>query len=147
VATGSEWGGDGVERLFGQLQRTLESMRSREPDGGAAGDPAQVRGEGEAADGRVTAVVAGSGRLESLRVDPRLMRSDSFVLCEHIVTAVNAALADFRGKATAAAPLGAADPEALAGQLRDLQDQSVRQMASFGQAMTEVLARLGQAGR
>jgi DNA-binding protein YbaB len=151
MAAGSGFGGDDVDLLFEEMRRTLGAMRSGRHStvgsGGSEGEAAEIRGEGEAAEGWVTATVGESGQVESIRIDPRLMRSDSFALCEHIVTAVNAALADFRGKATAAMPLGVADPEALAGKLRDLQNQSVRQMASFGQAMNEVLARLGQAGR
>jgi DNA-binding protein YbaB len=132
---------DGVERMFGDLRRTLESMRADRP----VAEDAELRGEGESESGQVRVTVVGPSRVESVRLDPRAMRMDSQTLGEEIVTALNAAFADLRAKAVTATPDTApVDTAALASQLRELQDQSVRRMAQFGQAMNQVLAQLQQ---
>jgi len=135
-------GAEGLEKLLGDTRRVLESMRAARA--GAGTQPSDVRGEGEAAEGRVRAVVTPGPHVESLHVDPRLMRLDPESLCTEIVSALNAALADLRGKAdTAQAGERTADPAALSAQLRGLQEESVARMAAFGQAMNDILARLG----
>jgi DNA-binding protein YbaB len=136
-------GAAGIEQLMDSVRRSLEQVRAAQPeqDGKAAG----LRGEGEAADGRIRAVALPPYRLESLRIDPSLSRMESAALSSRIVEAVNAALDDLRGQVDG---LGAGvvrpDPEKLAGQLREVQDEAVRRMAMFVEAMNEVVARLGQ---
>ena len=135
-------GAEGLEKLLGDTRRVLESMRAARAEAGA--QPSDVHGEGEAAEGRVRAVVTPGPHVESLHVDPRLMRLDPESLCTEIVSALNAALADLRGKAdTAQAGERTVDPAALSAQLRGLQEESVARMAAFGQAMNDILARLG----
>ncbi|TML22936.1 MAG: YbaB/EbfC family nucleoid-associated protein [Actinobacteria bacterium] len=135
-------GAEGLEKLLGDTRRVLESMRAARA--GAGAQPSDVHGEGEAAEGRVRAVVTPGPHVESLHVDPRLMRLDPESLCTEIVSALNAALADLRGKAdTAQAGERTVDPAALSAQLRGLQEESVARMAAFGQAMNDILARLG----
>jgi DNA-binding protein YbaB len=133
-------GGESFDRLLAGTRQALESVR------GSGGDDddeaAEVRGEGEAADGLVRATVVPGGRLESVQVKPRLVRSGIDAVCEQIVVAVNAALDDLRAKAAEQRPPGAPDPAKLASQLRELQDESTRRMEVYGQALTDVLAQI-----
>jgi hypothetical protein len=135
----ADFGGAQVDQLLAQLRQTLDTMRPGSPEAGAAREDAA----GEAADGRVRAVVR-DGRLESVRLDPRVMRLSSEDLGEQIVTAVNAALAAARQPA-AGVP-ATVDPARLAEQLREVQHASVRQMSAFGQAIEDVLARMRESG-
>ncbi len=141
-----DFGGADFERLLGETRRALGALRSS--DGGAdqAADAAAepVRGEGSAADGKITATVAAGGHLEELKVDPRLMRSGSEELCAQIVLAVNAAMDDLRAHTAQASP-AAMDPAALAGMLENLQTESVRQMSQFTQGVAETVAKISAA--
>lgn len=135
----------GFDRLLEQTRQALASVRLA----GTPAEPGEVEmtGVGAAADGQVRATVLAGGRLESLQVNPRLLRNGIESVCEQIIVAVNAALDDLRDQAAAqgAAQVpagGVVDPAALAGRLRELQDQSVRQMAVFSQAMNDVVAQL-----
>ncbi|MCO5996148.1 YbaB/EbfC family nucleoid-associated protein [Actinoallomurus rhizosphaericola] len=82
------------------------------------------RGVGEAEDGRVRAVVT-HGRMISLDVEPRLLRSSPEKLADHLTEAVNAAFADL----LAAGAVPQVDPRALARQLRGLRDDLSAGMA------------------
>ncbi|MEU7799687.1 YbaB/EbfC family nucleoid-associated protein [Micromonospora arborensis] len=128
----------GVDDLLTKTQQALSAMRSGQPEeeGGTA---ELLRAVGAAGDGLVVATVVQSGRLESLAIDPRLLRHGTETVSEHIMTAVNAALDDLKAQINIAAP---ADVNALAARLSGLQEQSVRQMAMFGEAMQAVVARL-----
>jgi DNA-binding protein YbaB len=133
--------GAGFDQLFEQTKQALDAVRGGQPGAGAEqGEP--VVGEGEAADGQVKVSVKAGGTVERITVSPRLLRDGIEVVCEHIVVAVNAGLADLRAKSAAAAPEGAADPAALAGQLRELQDESMRKMAAYGAALSDALAKV-----
>ncbi|MCX5118591.1 YbaB/EbfC family nucleoid-associated protein [Micromonospora sp. NBC_00362] len=54
----------------------------------------ELRGCGTAADGLVEAVVTGYGRLESLEIDPRLLRRGTGAIAAHVIEAVRAAQDD-----------------------------------------------------
>jgi DNA-binding protein YbaB len=138
----------GIDELLRRTRESLAMMRGDRPDSPEGPDEArEIRGTAESADGMIRATVAPGSRLESVALDPRAMRMASESLAEEITRTVNAAFADLRERAAeAGSGVGAPDAEALAGQLRDLQDESVRRMAAFGQAMNEVLARLGGRG-
>jgi DNA-binding protein YbaB len=143
VADQSAYGTDALLRLLGETRQALESMRHTEPP-----DPEQVRGTGSAADGQVVATVVAPNQLESLQINPRLMRLGSEDLAERIQAAVNAAFAEFATKAREQMPGQATvDTGELAGRLRSLQDESVRSMEAFSQAMSEALARVHRSGR
>lgn len=133
-------GGAGFDQLFEQTKQALEAARAGRPE--STGDAEPVTGEGTAADGQVKVTAAAGGKIEQIVVSPRLLRDGIEAVCEHIVVAVNAALADLRTKSAGDQALGAADPAALAGQLRDLQDESMRKMASYSQALTDALAQV-----
>lgn len=133
-------GGLGVDSLLEDTRRALEQMR---PAAGAAAEQAtEGRGTGEAAEGQVRATAMVGGRLESLQVDPRAMRLGSQALGEQIVIAVNAALDDLREQVGDTPVPGAADPAALAEQMRDLQQRSAHQMEMLSQGVTAAMARI-----
>jgi DNA-binding protein YbaB len=85
---------------------------------------AELRGEGEAADGKVRVLVQQGGRLETLELDPRAMRMASEDLAAAIVEAVAAATEDATAKASelmesvlpgaGASIVGMTDPDSLA---------------------------------
>ncbi|MEV1111256.1 YbaB/EbfC family nucleoid-associated protein [Micromonospora sp. NPDC049751] len=127
----------GVDDLLTKTQQALSAMRSGQPE--EEGSAELLRAVGAAGDGLVVATVVQSGRLESMAIDPRLLRHGTETVSEHIMTAVNAALDGLKAQINIAAP---ADVNALAARLSGLQEQSVRQMAMFGEAMQAVVARL-----
>jgi hypothetical protein len=121
-----------LDRLLSQATASVQAARAPGPV-----DLAAIA-VGEAADGQVRATVRG-GRLDAVTIEPQVARLPHDELARHIVTAVNAAL-DAQQRGTP--PPGEVDPAALTAQLRDLQDQSLRQMSAFTGTMNDVLARL-----
>jgi hypothetical protein len=89
---------------------------------------------GESAEGMVRAEVGAEGRVQSLRVDPRMLRGPLEDICREVVVAVNQAL-DARPARPDTAPLLA--------ELRAVQEESVGEMqrisASFSDALREVV--------
>ncbi len=120
--------GGGFERLLDDTRRALRSLRSAGAGGSTPrGEPAEpLRGEGAAAEGRISVSAVSGGRVEGLSVDPRLLRLGSEELCAHIVVAVNVALEDLRAQ-TSQVDAGGLDPAVLAGTLEGLQADSARQ--------------------
>ncbi len=137
-----QFGTEALLRLLGETRTALESMRGTPPAG-----TEEVRGTGSAADGQITATVSAANQIESLQINPRLMRMPSEELAEQIVIAVNAALVEFAERAREQAPQLGADAGQLAERLRALQDESVRSMASFSQAMSEAFDQVRRSGR
>jgi DNA-binding protein YbaB len=94
----------------------------------------EVRGEAESADGKVRVVVRQGGMLESLVLDPRVMRMASEDLAAAIVEAVAAATEDAVAKAAelmesvlpgvGASIAGLTDPAAL-GEARSRTEQQI----------------------
>jgi hypothetical protein len=84
------------------------------------GDEPGPRGHGTAADGLVEAEVAGYGRLESLTIDPTLLRAGTTAIAEYVLTAVRAAQDDERDRRPAGPGGAGGDPGALAGQLDEV---------------------------
>jgi DNA-binding protein YbaB len=121
--------------MLSQARKTLESLRSSRQPG------ADARGMGEAANGQVRVVAASPGRLESLELDPRVMRMPSKDLAAHVLAAANAALDDLAAQAPSAAGISVPDPGELAAAVADVQQQSVRQMAAISQAITAAVQR------
>lgn len=87
---------------------------------------------GEAADGQVRAEVGADGRVRSLRIDPMLARRGLDEISQHVVTAINAALA---------ARPAAADTGPLIAELKAVQEQSVAEMSRISQAFSTALAQ------
>lgn len=140
------FGDEEFGRLLEDTRQALGGLRAGRPTAGStASEPAEpVRGEGTAADGRVTAKVVAGGHLEELHVNPRLMRLGSEEVCAQIIVAVNAAMDDLREQTAQALP-AVADTEALAATLEGLQAESVRQMSRFTQSVAETVAKINAA--
>ncbi|MEU7573364.1 hypothetical protein [Micromonospora sp. NPDC049240] len=101
-------------------------------------------GTGSAGEGLMYATIR-DGKLDSFTIDPRLMRLPSGELAEHVMTAVNAALDDLRGRqASVDQPV---DVDVLAESLGEVQDRSVRQMARMNDALRDVVALLREPPR
>ncbi|MCW3844038.1 YbaB/EbfC family nucleoid-associated protein [Micromonospora yasonensis] len=131
-----------LDELLTQTQQALSSMRARAVED-TDDDPGRLRAEGAAAGGRVRAVAVQGGRIESVTVDPALATAGWDSVCGQVVEAVNSALAELDTQVSASAR---ADVDALAARLGGLQEQSMRQMEMFSQAMEGVVARLNRAG-
>lgn len=130
-----------IDQLMTGLRETLAQARAGRP----AEDPEAVPLKGtHGEDGAQIKAVVSPNRIVSLELDPRTRRMDSEELAAAIVAAINGAFDDLGGKAREAAGNEASDvdTEALSEKLDRLQDASVRQMAMFEQAMSEVVARL-----
>ncbi|HZB30624.1 MAG TPA: YbaB/EbfC family nucleoid-associated protein [Streptosporangiaceae bacterium] len=122
-----------VHGAFRDARRELESVRAL---------PAGAPGVGEAADGQVR-VVAAKGVIESIELDPRVMRLPSERLTEHLVAAGNAALAEMRARAPAPEPAGI-DPAALAERVEQLTGEGLRSMATITQAIEDAMSRVAE---
>ena len=132
-----------LDALLTETRQALEVVRSG-PSAPATDEEDVAVGHGEALDGMVIAEFR-AGRLDSLTVDPRLMRLSSEDLTEHVKTAVNAALDDLDSGQQSTAQL--VDVESLAGGLQAVQDRSLRQMAQMNTALQDVVALLREPRR
>jgi DNA-binding protein YbaB len=132
----------GLDRMLGQARTALLATR-RASSASSAGS--EERGVGRAADGQIRAVAA-AGRMQSLEFDPQVLRMTPRELADAIVRAVNAALDDWTGRAAelgaAASGVGRVDPQALAAQIAEVQEEGVRQMAAISQAIGDALAQI-----
>jgi hypothetical protein len=127
-----------LEATLAQARRMLDALAA----GGGTPDPdpeADTGGQGSALDGLVTVRASGAGRIEWVEIDPRAGRVPLGDLAEAITEAVNAALADASGSESLSVDFGA-----LAGQVRQMQDDSMRQMARFTGALDDAMDRLGK---
>ncbi|MET9021259.1 YbaB/EbfC family nucleoid-associated protein [Actinopolymorpha sp. NPDC004070] len=149
------------DRLFDDAMAALRPLAQKpdpnadsDPGGnpaaepGTAGRPADgtedaepVRGVGEALDGYVRVTAKPGGELETVELNPRLLRSDSATVAEAFREAANVALADLQGKLTSALP-ALADQQQMLERLQEFQQQSVVQMRRYLQAITDVQDRL-----
>jgi DNA-binding protein YbaB len=126
----------GVEALLARTRALLDSARAAAP--AAAAGPTTA----ETADGLVR-VVATGGTVDRIELDPKAMRLASDELAAALTQAVNAALAA-ADPAAAAGP--AVDLAALSGQVRQVQEDGVRQLAAINEGIAAAMARLGQRG-
>jgi DNA-binding protein YbaB len=110
------------------------------PAGGGEAAAAPLRAEASDRSGRATAVVASPGRIESLRVDPRLMRDGSEAVCDAIAEAVNAALAKLQDDAIAGAAV--IDATGLAVDLERLQADSLASATTMMASLQDAMARI-----
>jgi hypothetical protein len=132
-------GVESLDALLGKSRELLDLVASAGSDHGDT----SVKGTGTAADGMIRVAVS-PRRLDALSVDPRAMRLGSQALSAEIMSAVNAAFAELWQTAGGAHTVRGAQANAgaLTGQLRDLQNDSMRSMAMFTQAMHDVVAQL-----
>jgi len=70
------------------------------------------------------------------------MRMPSKELADQVLTAVNAALDDLAANAPSPDGVVAVDPQVLAAQVAEIQDQAIRQMAAISQAIGAAVARV-----
>ncbi len=107
---------------------------------------ADVVGQGEAADGRITAEFRQEGGLTALDLDPRVLRLPSAELSLEIRAAVNAAAQDFQTKVTQAggelfggaedAAARLAEPKAALAQMEKLGNDFAVQMKDVLRELT-----------
>ncbi|MGK5550479.1 YbaB/EbfC family nucleoid-associated protein [Actinomadura kijaniata] len=134
--------GDDVpfEQRLAEARRELDdALTSREPVTPRAETPLG-RGEGEAAEGRVRAVAVSGGRLESLELDPRVLRLPPGEIGVFIAAAVNAALTEVRGKVTSDPADSPPDPATLLRRLGEAQNEGLRQLGVMMRGLNEALA-------
>jgi hypothetical protein len=103
-----------------------------------------LQGKGESPDGKARAVVVTPGRVESLHVEPRLLRQGSENVCVAIMSAVNAALADLQTQAQAIGP--DIDPTGLADELERIQEESFDSARSMLSVLQGVMDRFERPG-
>ncbi|MFC4018601.1 YbaB/EbfC family nucleoid-associated protein [Micromonospora sp. GCM10011542] len=135
------------------LGRSISEMLATLGRAGVGGDATDqpeeaaqpLQGVGEAADGMVRVVALAGGQIESVWIDPRLMRSASESLAEEIRTATNAALADLRTALADATTTP--DTTAMLEQLRELQRGAVPQLQGFIDTLSGVQERLSSGRR
>ncbi|GAA4640703.1 hypothetical protein GCM10023196_107290 [Actinoallomurus vinaceus] len=75
---------------------------------------AEVRGRGEAAEGKVVVEVAPGGALKSVQIDPRAMKLGSEVLAEAVLEAAGKAFQDLTDQTSELMKPAFGDPEKLA---------------------------------
>ncbi|GAA4991670.1 YbaB/EbfC family nucleoid-associated protein [Actinopolymorpha pittospori] len=124
------------DRLFNDALTALRPLADQtSADEGEPTEP--IRGLGEAMDGFVRVTVKPGGQVESVQLNPRVMRSDSESIAEAFVAATNAALADLQQKIGAVLPT-MADQHQMLERLQEFQSQSVVQMQRYLKAITDV---------
>lgn len=137
-----------MERLLDDTRAALGRMqpsaaRTSTAAGTASPDPAApelLRSEASDATDRATAVVVAPGRIESLRIDPRLLRAGSEAVCDAIAEAVNAALAHLQDDALSAA--GTMDITGLGVDLERLQAKSLSSASTIMESLRDAMARI-----
>lgn len=104
------------------------------------------RSSAASADELVAATVDDEGLLETLRLDPRVLRHGSYDLAERVVAAVRAAQREHLSRtadpADAADAAAGPDPEPLAQRLDEMELQAVRDFDRLVSALDETLRRL-----
>jgi hypothetical protein len=133
----------GLDRLLGQAMQALGQARGVNTEGDDDAEP--ILGYGEGADGMIQATAEVGGRLTEINLDPRVLRLTTVDLGTEIVVAVNAALADLQARIRDA--VAAPDLDNLAAQLKEVQEQSTKQMGMFLQALTDAQERIANSGR
>lgn len=126
-------GDEELERLMLETRATVEQLRAEK----TLPDHVPAEGHGETSEGRVR-VTAQAGRIESIMLEPRLLRLPPEELGELVRDAVNGALADLNGKSAAAAP----DLAAISESLREVQNEGLRQMAIITDGIASAMAQI-----
>ncbi|MBC6457982.1 YbaB/EbfC family nucleoid-associated protein [Actinomadura sp. HBU206391] len=122
-----------------KLRAARESLGSRTVSPAGDGAEAELRGEGEAVEGRVHAVALTGGRFDSLTLDPRVMRMDTAELADAISLALNAALDSVRAQASAQQIDMVPDAGTLMERLSEVQNAGLRQLDMMNRAINEAL--------
>jgi DNA-binding protein YbaB len=123
-----------------RLREARDSLGSRTgPSDGGRAEPT-LRGEGEAADGRVLAIALTGGQIDSVTLDPRVMRMDPTEFAEVLALALNAALDSVRVQASAEQIDMVPDPGVLMERLREMQNAGLRQLDMMNRGINEALS-------
>ncbi|MFC7280068.1 YbaB/EbfC family nucleoid-associated protein [Paractinoplanes rhizophilus] len=126
----------------GSLADVLAALGRAETPAGDQDEQEPPIGTGEAVDGRVRVRAVLPGRIESLELDPSVLRLNGEELAREIESAVNAALADLQGRAVATA--GTASLGALTDQLKEIQLNAERQFAKLTASLVEAQEQLAR---
>ncbi|WP_146087509.1 YbaB/EbfC family nucleoid-associated protein [Thermomonospora echinospora] len=119
----------GLQGLLAESQRMLASVAV------PPHELPELEGTGEAAQGLVRAVAEPGGRIRSLVVEKRAMRSPSQELAGHLVTAVNAALDDLQSRSEREAGSAGIDQE----EISRLRESSMQQSADFMRSLADMI--------
>ncbi|HEY0539516.1 MAG TPA: hypothetical protein VGD53_14155 [Actinoallomurus sp.] len=131
-------GDEELERLMLETHATIDQLRTDKVLPGDVPD----EGHGETSEGRVR-VTAQAGRIESVTLEPRLLRLPPEEVGELVRDAANAALTDLNGKSAADAP----DLAAISEALREVQNEGLRQMAIITDGIAGAMAQIRQRTR
>ncbi len=112
--------------------------------GADGSDSEAVRGIGTAADEAVRAEVSACGRLESLSVDPRLLRSGTTAIAEYVLEAVRAAQDDAQRQSSQllGGVAGGFDPARLSAGLQQVATDAARSFERMVGDLDAVTRRL-----
>ncbi|MVA76758.1 YbaB/EbfC family DNA-binding protein [Auraticoccus sp. F435] len=132
---------DGFEDVLRRLDGRLTEVVEGREDLAEGVQLAEVRGVGEAADGRIRAVMAG-GTFTELTIEPAAHRMSHVELAEAVLEAVNAAAAEHARLLTEAVQAAdSTDLGRLQGDLRQLQSQSLTAMRTYTESLFDALAQ------
>ncbi|OYN98953.1 hypothetical protein B0O41_2352 [Propionibacteriaceae bacterium ES.041] len=110
------------------------------------GELPEVEGEAAAYDDRISVKVR-AGKVTDLEIQPLAMRLSNADLAEHVTTAVNAALADYAEKITAAlTETETTDFGSLMTSTRQLQNDSLRAMKAYTESLFDALNQVKRNG-
>lgn len=137
--------------LTGSLRRLSDLIGAGGPTAPASGEGEGegVRGTGTAADGRIQAQVSAFGRLESLTLDPALLRGGAAELAAQVVAAVQAAQDDAQRQSSellagTGGPASAEGAAALRAELEGVAEEATRGFDRIFGDLDAVLRRLDQ---
>lgn len=134
-----------LDDLISRVIREAETAAEQQRQGGLStaemgvGHPGS--GHGSALDDRVRATVT-DGRLTELELQPQAMRLTNADLSEHVVQAVNEALAGYQSALMTALTDQQPDLSSVADGLREIQADAVRAVSAYTDQMYEVLKRV-----
>jgi DNA-binding protein YbaB len=118
----------------------VEPAAGRYPD--FAATLAEVRGTGEACDGKVRVVLDGTSNLVDLVIEPRAMRLGSEELTAGIRTAFAAAREAVQAQLAELTPPFAVTPKETQATLDEVQFEAERRLESFAQMADELARRI-----
>ncbi len=132
---------DLISRVIREAETAAEQQRQGGPSTAELGVGHPVAGHGSALDDRIRATVT-DGRLTELELQPQAMRLTNADLSEHVVQAVNEALAGYQSALMTALTDQQPDLSSVADGLREIQADAVRAVSAYTDQMYEVLKRV-----
>lgn len=135
-------------QVLGDLDRLMESVQGEaDAAGDRQGQATPGSASGDALDGRVRVRLAADGRVSELELADEVMGLRAAELARAITTAVNQAWLAARCDDEVAAAAIAVDPAALAAQIREVRDQSMRSMRAITDSLADAVARIERRAR